>query len=290
MILETIFLLFGVGAWKPGLESVSSETIHLSPLPNEWHEQISISAKEALVMDLDSMGVLYQKNKDMPVPMASLTKMMTALLILENHELTETLTTPTLSEYVEGSSMRLKSGDVMTVGDLLSGLMINSGNDAATVLAAYNAGTVFAFVKKMNDRASELGLHETSFQNPHGLDAPNHYASARDLAIIAKSILQYPALRSIVSTSKTEVHSELGSDYELVNTNELLDSPFPVYGIKTGTTDNAGECLALLVKSEGKEYLIIILGSSDRYLDAKTLIWHVMGKPDSKKASSLRQS
>lgn len=281
MILQTVFLLFGIGAWAPGLETIRApETILLSPLPTEWSASLALDAKSVLVMDVDSMGIVYQQSKDTPLPMASLTKMMTALIILENHSLSENVLIPPLSEYVEGSSMRLKPGDTLTVSDLLHGLMINSGNDAATVLAMYHSGTVFSFVKEMNTKADELGLRHTHFQNPHGLDAPHHYSSAHDLAILSKMLLSYPALRKIVTIPKESIPSSLGSGYELVNTNALLDSPFPVYGIKTGTTDNAGECLVLLTRVSGKEHIVVILGSSQRYLDAKILLWYIMGKPE----------
>lgn len=282
MMIETLFFLFGVGIWNPSLQSVAQEPIEITtPFPKEWTEPIPLTAKAALLLDVDSMGLVFQKNVNTPYPMASLTKMMTALIILENHSLNEKITIPAISEYIEGSSMKLKPGDVLTVKDLLRGLMISSGNDAATVLAIYHSQTVFAFVEEMNARAKQLSLFQTHFQNPHGLDAPEHYTSARDLTIIGKMLLQYPVLRDIVNTTTVDIESQIGEKYELVNTNLLLDSPFPVYGLKTGTTENAGECLFLLTRVNGKEYFVVLLGSIDRYLDAKTILWHVMGKPES---------
>jgi len=284
MSLGTLFLLFGIGLWSPGLESITTfDTVSLSVLPKEWNETIPLSAKGAIILDADSMGIVYQKNKDEPFAMASLTKMMTALIILENHDLKEVVHIPTLSEYIEGSTMHLKENDTLSLEDLLRGLMINSGNDSATVLAIYHSKTVFDFVKEMNIQAKKMMLHNIHFQNPHGLDAPDHFASAHNLAVLSKALLQYPSLRRIVNTKKITITSENGEEYNLLNTNELLDSSFPVYGLKTGTTDNAGECLILLSRINEKDYIIVILGSENRYLDAKTLLWHLMGKPEGEK-------
>jgi len=165
------------------------------------------------------------------------------------------------------------------VKDLLRGLFINSANDATVALAIHNTGSISTFVDKMNTRAKDLSLLDTHFKNPHGLDAEGHYSSARDLAFLAKKVLKYPLVRDIAQTFTTTVESIDGHFvHPLVNTNELLGKIFPIYGLKTGTTDNAGECLILLVRHQKHEYLLVILGSQNRYLDARSLLWPILFK------------
>lgn len=163
--------------------------------------------------------------------------------------------------------MGLQAGEVVTVEDLLWGLLLNSGNDAAVALAEHVAGSVPEFVAIMNARAAELGLHSTHFTNPHGMDAPNHYSSAYDLWRLAEATLAYPKFREIVGTQSTA-----RAGHALWNRNELLATYPDADGVKTGTTDQAGHSLVASVTRNGHRVLAVILGSSDRYTDARALL------------------
>jgi D-alanyl-D-alanine carboxypeptidase len=280
MFLETIFFLFGVGIWDSGLESVSVDPMDsdIAPIVKEWTFYPLIDAKAVVIMEKESAQVVYAQNAHARLPMASLTKMMTAIIILENHNMQEVVEVSRGSHYTDGASMKLEIGERISVQNLLAGLLIRSGNDAAVALSRYHARTVYDFVDVMNERVKSLYLADTNFQNPHGFDADRHYSSAYDLALIAKKLLNFPLARNIVQTKEVTVYSTNGViPHTLKNTNKLLGTVFPVSGIKTGTTDKAGQCLTLLVKGRsGREYIVVILGSTDRYLDAKTLIWRIM--------------
>ncbi len=224
-----------------------------------------VSAEALLVYDIDAGRMLYERNSDVALPPASLTKLMTALLTLEAGNLDQMVTVQE-SDLIGDASMGLAAGDQVTVETLLWGLLIASGNDAATALARHVAGSTDAFVAQMNQRAAALGLAETNFQNPHGLDADSHMSSARDLLALTLANLDYPLFREIVATAETTVDG-----YPLQSTNQLLETYAGATGIKTGTTPAAGECLIAQIERDGHPILIIILGSSDRYADARAL-------------------
>lgn len=280
MLIETIFFLFGIGIWDSGLESVSVDPLQeeVFPIQDSWSFFPVIDAKAVVIMDKNSAQVLYSQNLHKRLPMASLTKMMTAIIILEEHKMDEVLTVSRGAHFTDGASMKLEIGEKISLEDVLYGLLIPSGNDAAVALSQYHSGTIYDFADEMNARVRSLYLKDTHFQNPHGFDAARHYSSAYDLALIAKKLLNFPLAEKIVGTKEVTVFSENGLiAHSLKNTNKLLGTIFPVEGIKTGTTDAAGQCLALLVKGRsGKEYVVVILGSTDRYLDAKTLIWRLL--------------
>jgi D-alanyl-D-alanine carboxypeptidase len=198
--------------------------------------------------------------------MASITKLMTALLALERSDLGDRVVV-SQDALVGESTMGLQAGEVVTVEDLLWGLLLNSGNDAAVALAEHVAGSVPAFVAMMNTRAAELGLANTHFSNPHGMDAPDHYGSAYDLWRLAEKALAYPKFREIVATRSKTV-----AGHPLWNRNELLGTYPGADGVKTGTTDLAGQSLVASATREGHRALAVILGSSDRYADARALL------------------
>jgi D-alanyl-D-alanine carboxypeptidase (penicillin-binding protein 5/6) len=160
----------------------------------------------------------------------------------------------------------LQAGEQLTVEQLLWGMLIPSGNDAATALARDNAGSVEAFVKRMNQRAAELGLKQTHFVNPEGIDADGHVTSANDLLMLARKNWAFPLFQKIVATTEITI-----AGHALRNTNELLGKLPGVNGIKTGTTDNAGQCLVASIVHNGHQILSVVLGSSDRYSDTLAL-------------------
>ncbi len=235
-------------------------------LPNTF------TASAIYVMDRQSGAILYQKNADEPHYPASTEKMMTALVARREYPLTKVFMVGE-EAFSTGSTMGLKIGEHMTVEQLLYGLLIPSGNDAAFVLANNHPGKYVGFVTEMNNMAKELHLTHTRFQNPSGLDANNQSSTARDLAIVANEVMKDPFLRKIVSTKSTTIHDVTGTyQHPLTSTNELLGVVDGVVGIKTGTTDFAGENLITAVDRNGHEVIAVVLGSKDRYAETVSLI------------------
>jgi D-alanyl-D-alanine carboxypeptidase (penicillin-binding protein 5/6) len=226
----------------------------------------TLSARACLLYDVTAERVLLAHAEDIPLPPASLTKLMTALLVLERGELTGTVTIVG-ADLVGEASMGLTAGERVTVEQLLWGLLLPSGNDAAMALARHVAGNVDAFVAQMNARAAALGLTQSHFVNPHGLDADLQTTSAADLLILARELWRFPLFRTIVATAERTV-----AGHKLVNTNELLITRPDVHGVKTGTSAAAGECLIVSIEQDGHLRFLIILGSRDRYGDARTLL------------------
>lgn len=242
-----------------------------------------IGAKAVLSMDLDSNRLLFEQNSNTEMPMASLTKMMTVLLILENHSLDEIITVDSRATKVEPGKINLRSGEKISVKELVKAAMIKSANDAALALALYdinqkeNPNDLQLFVDKMNSRALELGMNNTRFENPIGFDSEEpelkpHYSTASDLAILARTLYKYPLIQDIATIKSTSVSSIDGESHQVDTTNELLNSYLNVLGLKTGTTDLAGECLISIVKTPtGNKILNVILNSPARYKESKIL-------------------
>lgn len=231
----------------------------------------------ALLMDLSSGKVLYEKEADKRLPMASTTKMMTLLLAVEAIERGEVSLSDeaAASEYVttqEGSGIDLRVGEVLTVEELIKSVAIASANDAAVMLAEHLAGDEDTFVFQMNHRAVALGLTNTRFQNPHGLDTDGHYSSARDLALLAKELLTHDIIRPYLAMVRTEIRD---GAYPLQNTNMLLWRYDGAFGVKTGTTTNAGNCLVAAAERDGFALLAVVLGADtteERFMEADALL------------------
>ncbi len=252
-----------------------SVLLSVSPVPEQKTEIPALgymSAYSVLALDMDSQAILYERNSNAQVSVASLTKLMTAAIILdENNPHTTAIVSANAANTV-GSRMGLYTGEEITVKNLLYGLLIQSGNDAAVALAEHNAGSVDAFVAKMNAKADKLGLENTHYSNPTGLDSSLAYSSAKDLALLSSRILEYPEIQEIVPLQSTEVLSNTGHTHFLESTNELLGQ-LGIKGLKTGRTVAAGECLISLAETpEGKEVLTIVLGSENRFGDTRTLL------------------
>lgn len=286
MLRSLISILMFAGLAMPGGDNVlqphsaplfdEASLLTLSPIPVLKNKTIQpdINAKAALVMDYDTGLLLYEKNIHERLPMASLTKIMTAILILENHELSEVVRVDSDFAGLEGVRIWLRQGERLTVGDLLKALLIPSAGDAAIALAEYHSGSVDEFVKAMNERAKRLNLINTNFVNPIGLDAEDHYSSAYDLAILSKHALHFSAFRSIVKMNKatiTSVDNKFSHSFD--STNYLLNSYLDILGVKTGTTDGAGRSLINLARNErGHEVLAVILNSPSRFQENKSMI------------------
>jgi D-alanyl-D-alanine carboxypeptidase (penicillin-binding protein 5/6) len=220
------------------------------------------SADAAILMDAETGTVLYEKNPDARMLIASTTKILTALVVLNNCDLDSTFEVTTSFPYVEGSSMYLKHGEKLTVRDLLYGLMLASGNDAAVALALKTSGSIEKFAELMNDTAKELGCENSSFKNPHGLDAKNHYSCARDLAVITAAAMRNKTFAKIVSTKSISVAGR-----SLKNHNKLLWSCEGALGVKTGYTESAGRSLVSCVERDGMRLICVTLSAPNDWTD-----------------------
>ncbi len=226
-----------------------------------------VSARAAVVLEADSGQTLWEKNADEPMLIASTTKIMTALVVLERcADLDAQVTVDPAWTGIEGSSMYLKPGQVLSVRDLLYGLMLASGNDAAVALACVTAGSVEAFAALMNEKAAALGCGNTHFANANGLDDPEHYASARDLALITREALRYDTFRQIVSTPARTV-----GENTYVNHNRLLRECEGVFGVKTGYTMAAGRTLVSCCERNGLTLICVTLSDPDDWDDHEAL-------------------
>ncbi len=225
-------------------------------------------------MDLESEEILYGKNIHTRMPMASITKLMTILIILEENNLDEVVTVSNNAASTTGSRMNLQAGERITVENLLYGAIIHSANDAAVALAEHNAGSVSGFVQKMNKKALELELVNTRFQNPIGWDDPLNYSSPHDLARLSKIVYQDEFVKKAATIKNMVVRSTNGAyTHRLESTNDLLNSYLNIKGLKTGRTSAAGLCLATIAKSdEGNKIITVVLNSPARFRETKILV------------------
>ena len=235
----------------------------------------SLNARYAVIYDRASKTVLYGKNENEICKLASTTKILTAIVVLENvPDLSAKATISSKSAHTGGSRLGLSTGDIITIHDLLYGLLMVSGNDAAVALAEFTSGSIEDFSKLMNEKASSLGLTSSHFVTPHGLDQDEHYTTAYELAKIADYALCNETFSKIVNTSSYTVLID-GNSKNLHNTNELLGSLDGVYGIKTGFTNGANRCLVTSCKRGNLDIISVVLGcdtKKDRTMDSIKLI------------------
>lgn len=227
----------------------------------------AVSAKSAILLDGLSGRALYEKQADQQNLIASTTKIMTALVVCEHINVLDRVRIPEQAVGIEGSSMYLKAGEVLTVQDLLYGLMLHSGNDAAVALAIYCGGTVEGFAELMNDKAHRLGLNDTHFVNPNGLDAPGHYSTARDMAILAAYAMENPIFAKTVSTKTVKVGERV-----LRNHNKLLWLVEGADGVKTGFTKAAGRILVSSCTRQGRRLIAVTMNDRNDWQDHQNLI------------------
>jgi len=237
-----------------------SSAAQLAPPPQ-------VSAKSAALLDGTTGECLYVKNGEQRALIASTTKIMTGLLVCEAGELDRTVTVPDAAVGLEGSSMYLKKDETLTRRDLLYGMMLHSGNDAALTLAISVSGSEAAFVRQMNLRARALGLTQTHFANPHGLDSGENYSTALDLAHLAQAALQNAQLRAVVST-KTAVCA----GRTLTNHNKLLWRYDGCIGVKTGYTRHAGRILVSAAERDGRMLIAVTISDPDDWRDHAALL------------------
>ena len=231
----------------------------------------SVSARSAVLYQPESEIFLYQKDADTRLPMASTTKIMTALVAIESCELDQLVEIDDSAIGTEGSSAYLRQGEVLTVEELLYALLLQSANDAAVALACHIGGDVESFASLMNDRASEMKLTNTHFTNPHGLDNPEHYTSSRDLAILAAEAIKNPIFKSIASTyKKTFATEERSRTY--VNHNKLLNLYDGCIGVKTGFTKKSGRCLVGAAEKDGLTFITVTLDAPSDWQDHEKML------------------
>ena len=233
----------------------------------------STSAQAYAVVDGETGRVLFSKNAEEKLPMASTTKVMTCLVALERCSLDEIVTVDPAAAGLEGTSMYLSAGETLTVSDLLYGLMMSSGNDAAAALAYHIAGGIEQFAALMNQKAQEIGAESTHFVNPHGLPAEGHYTTASDLAKIAAYALKNQDFARIVSTKSMDLPADDDSPARYLRTrNKMLTMYDGGIGVKTGYTKAAGKCLVSAAERDGTRYVGVVLADPNMWEDSFALM------------------
>lgn len=225
-------------------------------------EPPQVYGASAIVVDVQSGRVLFNKNSRAPRAVASTQKLLTALIVAEEGSLWQNVTIKPADTTAAPTKLYLKAGQVYSRFDLLQALLVKSANDVACALARDNAGSLEAFAAKMNKRAFQLGAKSSHFVNPNGLPADGQFSTARDMAIIARNAYAHPILRRIVATKSLEFHFADGRVRELINTNRVLRTAPFCTGMKTGYTDAAGHCLVSSGTNNGHDVIAVILGSN----------------------------
>lgn len=287
-------------SWQISRPAVAESPLNLKP-PTAYPINLTknlppeLTSQAVLVMDLPSSVILYEKNPHQRLFPASITKVMTALVALDfyaqkssAYKLDQLLEVKT--SITDGKVMGLTVGEKLTFENLLYAALVDSANDAAYAIADNFPGGVEKFVVKMNEKAKELSMTDTNFTNPIGFEDDQHYSTASDLSRLASSALQNPVIAQVVGTAQITVpNSDFSKFYNLQNVNELLGKVPGVLGLKTGWTDQAGECLVTAITRNNHQVLFIVLGSKDRFGETEKLIdwvfgnfsWQVMALPKS---------
>lgn len=272
--LLSLFLMGMVPVWGLSPDgSVISKELDVAPPALAFQSDVPdfarrLSASGIIITDLESGQAVFQKNASLEMPMASLTKLMTALVIVESHAMDEKVRVPDDIGETVGNSVHLPAGDTFTVGDLLSALLIMSSNDAAVTLAKYHSGSEQEFAKEMNARAEVLGLRDTHYDNASGLDSRGQVSTPRDIALLGTFVMRIPEIADRMSTPTDTITSAEGNSMSLSHTNNLVHgSKSSVIAGKTGTTDAAGQCLLSIVEEKNRKYVVVLLHSGNRYGD-----------------------
>ncbi len=242
--------------------------ICLLPIKVLANDNIAPNAKNALLIEVSTGKIIYEKNKDEQVSIASLTKMMGLILIFERIEngslnYTDKVTASANASGMGGSQIWLETGEVMTVEELLKGIIMASANDGIVAMAEKVSGTEEAFVELMNQKAKELNLKNTNFVNCTGLDEKGHYSSAYDLSVIARELMKYEDVFKFTTNYEDYLRKDSENKFWLVNTNKLIKTYNGADGLKTGMTDDAGYCMAVTAKRNNMRLLAIVLGEKE---------------------------
>ncbi|MDQ6418278.1 D-alanyl-D-alanine carboxypeptidase family protein [Paenibacillus sp. LHD-117] len=249
-----------------GIAAAPAGTANAAPV-------IGTNARAAALIDVTSGRLLYSSNGDTPMRIASLTKIMTAIVAIENGNLSDVVKTPKRAVGREGSSIYLQLGEEMTLHNMLYGLMLRSGNDAATAIAEHVGGSEAGFVHLMNDKAAFIGLANSSFRNPHGLDEDDHYSSANDLAKLSAYALKNEAFAEIVRTKMKQVpNPHDGWNYAWKNKNKMLTMYEGADGVKTGYTKKSFRCLVSSATRGGQQLAAVTINDGDDWADHRNLL------------------
>ena len=260
-------LIFLFAATAGGLSLLFSDS------NNTFAESYNTSAKAMCVMEASSQRVLAQKNSSAQLPMASTTKIMTAITAIESGvDLDKVFEISPRAVGVSGTSLYLRAGEKFTLRDLLYGLMLISGNDASVAIGEYVGGSVEKFVEMMNKKAQEIGATNSHFDNTHGLDSKNHYTTAYDLALITSYAMQNPTFKEIVSTKNIKITNSDGKNRYLKNKNKLLSSLEGCNGVKTGFTDDAGRCLVTSCERDGMDVVCVVRNCGPMFEESAALL------------------
>ena len=232
-----------------------------------------VSAASAVLIEASTGDIIYEKSAHERRPMASTTKIMTAVVAIEHADLSREVSVSDEAVGVEGSSIYLKGGEHLTLEELIFALMLESANDAATAIACEIAGSVDKFAELMNEKAAEIGLSDTNFTNPHGLDHENHYTTAHDLAVLTAYALKNETFSKIVSTYKTTIplYGDEGTRL-LLNHNKMLKTYEHAIGVKTGFTKKSGRCLVSAAEKGGMTLIAVTLSAPDDWRDHKSML------------------
>lgn len=269
LLLAPFLVAFG----PPGITQSDSLLAPFYPSDLKGMQSIrppsGLTAEAAVIMDATTGRVVFDKNAHVRRAPASITKIMTAIVAIENGNLADRVTVPRI-DLPEEASMGLLWGDVMTLEDLLWGLLLPSGNDAATVIAYHVGGaSVDNFIKAMNEKAAQLGMKDSHFITPHGLDEDGHYSSAYDIAVMARYAMNIPIFAKIVGTRSYVLRAS--RTFYLTNSNFLLrpqNESIGADGIKTGYTDDAGDSIAASATRDGRRVIVVALDTADRTAEA----------------------
>lgn len=258
-----IIFLLTTFTFADDIDELPEDENLIEEVSTEVSEEPKVYSRSAIVFDRNTKSILYEKDINTKRAMASTTKIMTCIIILENGNLNDTVKISQKSANTGGSRLGLKKNDSITVKDLLYGLMLRSGNDAAVALAEYMSGSIEEFANLMNEKAKTLGLTNTHFVTPHGLDDENHYTTAYELALLTDYALNNSTFSKIVNTKNYTITIN-GYSKALNNTNELLGYLNGVNGVKTGFTGNAGRCLVTSCARNNFNIITIVLGADTK--------------------------
>lgn len=279
IVLSAILFCFPVSAKTVSMEYDATDLYEPLPVNNEMllTENLQINAKASILMEYNTGKILYEENCDEKLPPASITKIMSLILVFEAIDegklsLDTKVTASETAAALGGSQIWLEPGEIMTVDELLRAVVIASANDATVALAEAVAGSEESFVSMMNEKAKQLGMNNTHFINSYGLDAEGHLTTAHDIALMSAELISHDIIRNY---STVAMDSLRGGESELVNTNKLIRYYKGCFGLKTGTTSGAGSCLSATAERDGLTLIAVVLGSptsKDRFAGAQKLL------------------
>lgn len=276
MILSFLNLYAAISLGASPMPAVSYDHMlpasHI-PVKQEYAVAPIVEAKGAIIVDFDSGAVLFEQNTNEKLQMASITKLMTAIVALEEGNLDDTVTISTKAALTEGSKIWLLQGEQISLNNLVQASLIHSGNDAAVAIAEHIGGDVPTFVEMMNAKAQRLDLYATHYENPIGFDSTKNYSTVKDLSLLARYAYRKEFVQNAVRVqSKTIASIDGGITHDLTSTNKLLDSSWNVLGLKTGHTQAAGLCFVSIIENnKGNKIITIVLDSPARFDETKKL-------------------